>query len=375
MIGGSRRLPATTAVLLCTLLVSGWGSDAAAQRRAPAGKGPAPKSGKAISGTGFTLQERGGLDADARDYLGTAKTEAAVKRALKMLADSQNSDGSWGDSRYSSDVGIVGLCSLSFMSAGHQPDRGQYGEVLRRASDYLARQSQRTGLIFNSQASAGPPMYGHGFATLALAELYGMTRRMDLRDRLEGAVELILRTQNAEGGWRYQPRVADADISVVICQIMALRAAANAGVRVPKETTGRAIEYVKRCANNLDGGFSYMSTSRGSGQARTGAGVLALIVMGERDSDECKRGLEYLISRTPGARDGHTFYALYYCTQAMYQAGGKHWKYWYPKVSEYLLTSQRPDGSWFDGPGQAYATAMGVLALQVPATLLPIYQK
>jgi hypothetical protein len=342
---------------------------------APAKKAPATAQ-KKLGKSGFTLQDRSGsLDAEAKEYLGNPKTEASVKKALKYLADTQNADGSWGDSRFSSDVAIVGLCALSFMSAGHQPDRGPYGQVLRKAADYLAKNSQRTGLIYNPQASAGPPMYGHGFATLAMAELYGMTRRSDLRDRLEKAVSLILTTQNAEGGWRYQPRVADADISVVICQIMALRAAANAGVPVPKDTTGHAIEYVKRCANNADGGFSYMPNNRGSGQARTGAGVLALIIMGERASPECKRGLEYLLEKPPGSRDGHIFYALYYCTQACYQAGGKYWTYWYPKASEYLLNTQRADGSWFDGPGQSYATAMGVLALQVPATLLPIYQK
>src|SRR5438046_1925525 len=108
---------------------------------------------------------------------------------------------------------------------------------------------------------------------------------------------------------------------------------------------------------------------------RTGAGVLALIVMGERSSDECRHGLEYLMTRPPGNRDGHVFYALYYCTQAMYQAGGKHWRSWYPKAAEYLLSTQRADGSWYDGPGQPYASAMGILALQVPAALLPIYQK
>lgn len=352
------------------------GAAAQAPKKGAPARKPAPGAKKpTLSGTGFTLQERGGLDQDAREYLGDERTEKAVQRALKYLAGTQNPDGSWSGSGYNADVGIVGLCALAFMSAGHQPDRGPYGQVLSRSADYLARNCQRTGLIFNPEAAAGPPMYGHGFATLALAELYGMTRRTDLRDRLENAVALILRTQNSEGGWRYQPRVADADISVVICMIMALRAAANAGIRVPKETTGRAIEYVKRCSNNSDGGFSYMAGQRGSGQARTGAGVLSLIVMGERSSEECQRGLEYLMNHPPGTRDGHVFYALYYCTQATYQAGGKYWRFWYPRAARYLMDTQRPDGSWYDGPGYPYATAMGTLALQVPASLLPIYQK
>ena len=48
---------------------------------------------------------------------------------------------------------------------------------------------------------------------------------------------------------------------------------------------------------------------------------------------------------------------------------------WYPRVAEFLTATQHSDGSWADGPGLPYATAMGVLALQVPANLLPIYQK
>lgn len=297
-----------------------------------------------------------------------------MKRALKYLAENQESDGSWSG-KGGSDVAIVGICALAFMSQGHQPDRGPYGTVLRKATDYLAANCAPTGLIYNADGAAGPPMYGHGFATLAVAELYGMTRRGDLREKLDEAVRLVLRTQNDEGGWRYQPRPSDADISVVICQIMALRAAANAGLRVPKETTAQAIQYVKRCSNNPDGGFSYMPEQRGSAQARSGAGVLALIVMGERQSPECQRGLEYLMTRPPGSRDPHLYYSLYYCTQAMYQAGGRYWEWWYPKCADYLLKNQRSDGSWTDSPGPAYATGMGVLALQVPAALLPIYQK
>ena len=100
-------------------------------------------------------------------------------------------------------------------------------------------------------------MYGHGFATLYLAEVYGMSPRDDLREKLARAVELIVRTQNAEGGWRYQPRPEDADISVTICQVMALRAARNAGLRVPRETIDRCVDYVKR-SQNADGGFRYM---------------------------------------------------------------------------------------------------------------------
>src|SRR6185295_18529587 len=82
--------------------------------------------------------------------------------------------------------------------------------------------------------SGGPPMYGHGFAALALAEVYGMTRRKDIKAKLQSAIKLIEDTQTRsgpnEGGWRYQPMQGDADISVTIVQILALRGAKNAGL-------------------------------------------------------------------------------------------------------------------------------------------------
>jgi hypothetical protein len=328
------------------------------------------------SGRGFPRMQRNGtLDGEARDYLGTPQSEAAAKKALVYLSTHQNDDGSWGDSRLATDIAISSLCLMAFQSAGHQPDRGPYAKVLRKGVDYLRRNCQPTGLIHDPNRTFNRPMYSHGFGTLALAELYGMTRRTDLRDPLEKAVELILNTQNAEGGWRYYPRIDDADISVVICQIMALRAADNAGIPVPRDTVRKAISYVKRCAQGADGGFYYMPDHPPSGEARTGAGVLALIVMGERESPEVKRGLEYLLSHPPGTARRWLFYGFYYCTQAMYQAGGKYWEFWYPRLAKFLQDTQHPNGNWSDDAGDAYATAMGVLALNVPGALLPVYQK
>ena len=309
------------------------------------------------------------------DYLGTPATERAVDRALRYLQRAQNPDGSWDSSSYTAEVGISGLCCLAFLAGGNQPGRGPFGRVLTRATDFLADHVQRNGLIYNAAGSPGPPMYGHGFATLALSELYGQSRRRDLRDKLERAVKLILSTQNEEGGWRYQPRIADADISVSVTQVMALRAAHNAGIPVPAVAVKRAIDYMKQCANNPDGGFSYMPNQRVSGPARTGAGVLSLILAGERKAPEVQRGLQYLMDHPPGTREQHLFYGVYYSTQAMYQAGGTYWRFWFPRLASFLLDTQRTDGSWWDGPGAPYATAMGVLALQVPAHLLPIYQR
>ena len=93
-----------------------------------------------------------------------------------------------------------------------------------RDGEYLA-----VGLHRVARSATHGPMYSHGFGTLFLAEAYGMTHRPEIREKLQKAVRLIVDSQNVEGGWRYQPVRRDADLSVTICQINALRAARTPG--------------------------------------------------------------------------------------------------------------------------------------------------
>ena len=221
-------------------------------------------------------------------------------------------------------------------------------------------------------------MYGHGFATLYLAEVYGMSPRDELRDKLSRAVELIVRTQNDEGGWRYQPRPEDADLSVTICQVMALRAARNAGIFVPRETIDRCVDYVNR-SQNPDGGFRYMLSPGPSAFPRSAAGVVALYSAGIYEGREVERGLEYLGQFVPNrnvlATDAHFFYGHYYAAQAMWQAGGPRWQRWYPAVRDVLVERQQPDGSWPDTICREYGTAMACIILQMPNNSVPIFQR
>jgi hypothetical protein len=234
------------------------------------------------------------------------------------------------------------------------------------------------------------PMYGHGFATLFLGEVYGMAHKKELRQKLRGtlkrAVDLIVRSQNKEGGWRYQPFSPEADISVTICQIMALRSARNAGISVPKSTVARCIKYVKECQNQ-DGGFRYTQQFGPSGFARTAAGLAALYSAGVYKGQEIEKSLRYLMTFKPGTQvqDWHRgreyaayfFYGHYYAVQAMWTAGGKFWKEWYPAIREDLLARRRQfrEAIWYDRICAHYGTAMACIILQIPNNYLPILQK
>ena len=305
----------------------------------------------------------------------TPAMRAGVDRALAWLASRQDSDGSYGsDSHYGKHVGITALAGLAFMGDGHTPGRGEYGQNVKRCVDFILASRSESGLLA-SETSHGP-MYGHGFAALFIAEAYGMSPQPDLREAVRKATRLIINTQNDEGGWRYQPVKADADISVTICEVMALRAARNAGIYVPKSVIDDAVEYVRK-SQNPDGGFRYQLNSGGSAFARSAAGVAALQYAGIYHGPEIEKGLEFLKQFQPPRQQsvGHYFYGHYYAVQAMHSAGGEHWKSWWPAIREELLSKQTKDGYWQGQAGNEYGTAMALIILQVPNRLLPIFQR
>jgi len=308
----------------------------------------------------------------------TPELRETLTRGFAYLQSQQNNDGSFGRARYGKHVGITALCALAFMAEGSLPGSGRFGDEVERALEFVLDHATDAGLLA-AETSHGP-MYGHGFAALFLGEIYGMNPHdKRVRDALVKAVDIIIGTQNDEGGWRYNPLPYDADISVTICQIMALRSARNAGIKVPKRTIDRAVQYVRDC-QNVDGGFRYMKTTGGSAWPRTAAGVASLFYAGIYEDDSIDRGLDYLMrTATPGRANtgqAHYYYGHYYAVQAMYLAGGDYWARWWPAVRGELIAKQASNGGWLDHyAGGAYSTAMSLIILQMPNRYLPIFQK
>lgn len=328
-----------------------------------------PADGAVVSATRRATTGPGGEEI-------TPELIESTTRGLAWLATKQKADGSYGSgSHYGKHVGITGLACMAFVCDGHLPGRGKYGSVVGRGLRFVLDSAGESGLLA-AETSHGP-MYGHGFATLFLAEVYGASREPDLREKLRRAIRLIVRAQNDRGGWRYQPVKSNADISVTICQVMALRSARNAGIAVPKSTIDRAIQYVRR-SQNPDGGFRYMLTPGASGFARSAAGVAALNYAGVYDDQAIQRGLAYMERYIPGSNSGrvpHYYYGQYYAAQAMFQAGGDRWRKWWPAIRDDLIRRQQPDGSWHGEAGNEYGTAMALIILQVPKRLLSIFER
>jgi hypothetical protein len=295
-------------------------------------------------------------------------TKAAVGKALDWLKDNQNSDGSWGN------TAVTSFALLAFMSNGHLPNQGPYGKVVAKGVRHLLACARDDGYLVGPR---GGNMYCHGMATLCLSQVWGMTADDEVKKTLKRAVDLILKSQNWEGGWRYEPTPTAADISVTIVQVMALRGAKDSGLAVPDETMKKAIKYIGTCRDDRSGGYRYQPGSAGAGYARTAAGVCVLQLCGEYDAKEIGAAVNYL--EDVGDDRQHYWYGHYYAAHAYHQLGGKRWEEYYNRMKARLLAGQRNTGEWLERQemhvGAAYQTSIAVLILSVPTHYLPIYQR
>ena len=358
-------------------------------------------------------QAQGVASRDEQLIVVTPEHAAAVERGLEWLSTHQNEDGSWTAKigykintgyDYTRDdyphVGVTSLAGMAFLAGGHLPGRGRYGPAIESALDFVLSCVQDDGYITHG----GTRMYSHAFSTLFLAEIYGMTHRADVKAKLQLAVDFIVNSQNLEGGWRYEPYAAESDMSIVVCQVLALRAARNIGIRVPKSTVDRAARYVVDSAvteeslNNSYfrgprnfrseyGSFHYQKQDGSrSSFPLTAAGVTALFGAGVYSDASIDDGIRYLrmnlnnFNQSYGlARGGHYFfwYGHYYGVQAMYTAGAEAWESYFSMVRDEVLAMQDASGAFPNrvGPGPAFGTAMGVLILEIPYRFLPIFQR
>ena len=308
-----------------------------------------------------------------------ARTETVIRGALKYLAAQQNANGSWDTgSGESYEVAMTGYVLIAFLTAGQLPDEGEYGRHVTNGLNFLLNSVKGDGTF---ASTGGHYMYGHGIATIALAELYGQTKDARIRPKLEHAVRVIISSQNSRGGWRYQPRVSDDDISVSVLQVVALRAAKNAGLEVPQATIDRAVKYIRSC-HHRNGGFNYQPGGGDPGFARSAAAIYSLQVCGQYDDPLVKLGSEYIQGRW---EDRQWFtYGHFYAAPAQYMIGGETWRSWYGKMRDKLVPAAETQGDlvhWepmFDqerGTGPVYCTAVYTMILAMPYHYLPLYQR
>lgn len=335
----------------------------------------------------------------------TLESEAALEAGLAWLARNQGPEGNWD----SNDLGLVATGALAFLAAGHLPGRGEYGDSVERALDYVVRNAKPSGLL--NIADPQRDMYNHGLSTFVLGQAYGMSSDPRIGTTLDQGLKLIYSTQAKDGGWDYQARRLDRghDLSLVVMQAKAIRSAVDSGLEVPPDVVQLAIRSVRdhyKPANGVrdqndprhrqgPGTFTY------DGQRITPAmaacGVVCLQEFGQYDDWRIPKTMvdvrkHVLALRANPRNDGQLPqqldpYTLYYFSQALYQVGGNDWQELYPILRDRVVECQfrrqgDPDDGywtshrWLHGkPAKLYATAVACFTLSIPNRYLPILQE
>lgn len=338
---------------------------------------------------------------------GSDDTERAVRDGLRYLARIQHDDGSWGDrDDYDRKYGFVyvgktALCLLAFLGAGHTPQSGtEHREVVAKAlAHLLALQDADTGAFGPSSC------YGHGIATYALAECYGLTKDPALLRPLEAALTWILdhqgprRDRRNRGGWGYfSPGLAAEDdyarVSVTAWMVMALESARLSGVELPDAVLPAAREYLELSYDQPNGWFRYnhkpsrLQSAWPTLPASTPAAAFCLLLLGSgADDPKVAAALDYTVDRRPERyrrygdddfvlRGQGNVYFWYYGTLCCFLAGGEAWERWNERLRTVLPAAQARDGSFppidvyaaeagDSRDDRSYTTAMCVLCLEV----------
>jgi hypothetical protein len=329
-----------------------------------------------------------------------AAVDLAFQRGVAYLLAEQDDAGAFSkqDGGRPNANAMTSLALMALGAAGHQPtDDTAEGKALRRGLEFILQEDRQDEHGYFGK-SDGSRMYGHGIVTLMLSEMLGMgvDARQDalIRDRCQKALDLIVRAQKSRkkeerfrGGWRYQPDADDADLSVTVWQVMALRSAKNAGLVVPSEAIDQAVGYIKRTYRSerdkegrilkLDSAFGY-DTDRDPTFSTASAGLLSLQVCGQYDAEEIRNTAGWLRELKFDANERWFYYGIYYYAQGMYQRGGEEAERAGETVERLLLGAQKDDGSWSgrDEEGnRVYATSMALLSLSVRNHFMPIYQR
>lgn len=342
--------------------------------------------------------------------LGSAARQAAegngpgipvVPRGLEWLAKNQQRDGSWSLAGPYSDgvfpewdnpTAATAMALLAFQGDGNTPVEGKYKRQVAKAWNWLLKQQDNTGCFFQF-GNYTHRFYTHGMCSIALCELYAMTKDSRYRAPAQLAIDYCLKTQSPEGGWRYRPN-SESDVSVTGWIVMALQSARIGGLNVPEETLAKVGKFLDKAADPHGPGYRYQAMPGESVRlSMTAEALLMREYLGwKRNDPRLVAGIN-VITSPPNLIDyqhNRNVYYWYYATQAAWHMQGEPWKRWNAVMRDVMPKRQvahGPEkGSWnprgggeeeddqFAGSGgRLYVTCLSIYMLEVYYRHMPLY--
>jgi hypothetical protein len=231
-------------------------------------------------------------------------------------------------------------------------------------------------------------IYGTSLAAMALATAIekGAPRKERLDRRLQRNAEILVASQMKSGGWSYAARIYPDqttsgwtyDLSNTQFAVLGLRAAANAGAKVPKTTWERALALLEKTQGE-DGGWCYHGREHESAAAMTAAGAYSWLICklslddgfapreagGNTRVRETIRLLDRVLDQA--SHWGRPDYYLLYSVERLCMIsqletlGGRDW---YADGATILLRAQGQDGLWSGYYSSVVDTSLALLFLR-----------
>ncbi len=281
------------------------------------------------------------------------------------------------------ETAATAMALLAFLGDGHTHLTGQYAEVVEKGMKFLVARQNRQG-FFAEGARPHEKMYAQAQATIAICELYGMTKDSWLRLPAQLAVDFAVASQSSAGGWRYEPN-QDSDTSVTGWFVLAIKSAQAADLEVDRYVLLNVDRYLDSVASFDGAAYSYQKLGIPS-PAMTAEGLLCRQYIGwPRDRPQLRNGIDALLMDSPFDVSDQDVYYWYYATQVLHHYGGQPWKQWNSVMREELPKAQIKRGgergswppqrdSWGRNYGRLYTTCLSLYCLEVYYRHMPLYK-
>lgn len=328
-------------------------------------------------------------------YGGTGGTQSAVMDALRWLARNQGRYGLWSlqgpytDGANNENLeAATAMALLAFQGAGYTPlsdKSGPFTDNVSKGWTALLGKQDASGNFFQSGQGTSQ-LYTQAFCTIALCELYGMTRDERYREPAQRAIDYCVSVQAPEGGWKYFPGTG-SDLSVTGWFMMALQSGRMAGLNVPSKTLVNIGEFLDSVSHEYGSYYAYQENSAPT-KSMTAEGLLCRQYLGwQREDERLLRGANYLLENLPEwDRSDRDVYYWYYATQVCHHMEGQHWQKWNTVMRDLLPRRQEKEGKergswnpegfrWSSEGGRLFITCLSTYMLEVYYRHLPIYQQ
>ncbi|MFH1228521.1 MAG: HEAT repeat domain-containing protein [Planctomycetota bacterium] len=391
-------------------------------------------------------------DKALKEWGASPQTEQAVARGLEWLARKQEENGSWSCSLHNPwhgklslpgftsdedellDPAVTGLSLLAFAASGSTHHYGRYINIVEKGMRYLLYCQDRDGCInlekdhrhnqrcLRSGLDHGDLVrrYNHNIGTMALVELYAMTKDPVLKPYAQRALNHSREYVMKDYAWSFY--LEPTDIGPSIFYIFALNMAGQTDLMVSPDDITRAKTYIRTLTDARTGRILHICSIPVcyGGFDSTATGIVARFLINLFDEPNKPVVAQFIEPNSPmnrattkkpdeilkevqaKARDfikGHPpvwrpMYQLpsdlwesqfiqgdilnewywYYGTMAQLALGGPDWSEWNKQMQSLLLRHQRqggdwdgswdPDGPWANVGGRIYSTAFAIMTLQ-----------